>query len=123
MAGASRFIDRLRKAAALEPVKKEVTLHNGDIVCMWVTPLTAAERDRAKKNARSDDAGAFALQLLISKAKDENGTPLFTSGDVAALRNDVRDEDLQKLMLCVLGVGDDEEEPLDMKSASQGDEG
>jgi hypothetical protein len=123
MAGAPRFIDRLRKAAALEPVKKEVTLHNGDIVCMWVTPLTAAERDRAKKNARSDDAGAFALQLLISKAKDENGTPLFTSGDVAALRNDVRDEDLQKLMLCVLGVGDDEEEPLDMKSASQGDEG
>ena len=122
MAGASRFIDRLRKAAALEPVKKEITLHNGDVVVLWTTPLTAAERDRAKKNARSDDAGAFALQLLINKATDENGQRLFAPGDVAALKNEIRDSDLQKMMLAVLGADEEEEDPLDMKSSAEGAE-
>ena len=117
MPASSRFIDRLRKAARLEPVKKEIVLASGDEVVMWVSPLTAAERDRARKNSRSDDPNAFALQLLLSKAKDEDGTPLFAPGDVAALRNEVRDEDLQKLMLAVLG-GEDEEEDSDMKSTA-----
>jgi len=119
LAGSIKFIDRLRKAARLEPIKREIVLATGDEVVMWVTPLTAAERDRARKNARSDDANAFALQLLISKARDADGQPLFTPGDVAALRNEVRDEDLQKLMLAVLG-GEDEEEDSDMKSTSEG---
>ena len=118
MPASSRFIDRLRKAARLEPVKKEIVLASGDEVVMYVTPLTAAERDRARKNARSDDANAFALQLLLNKARDEDGTPLFAPGDVAALRNEVRDEDLQKLMLAVLGGDEEEEEDSDMKSAA-----
>lgn len=116
---AGRFIDKLKKAARLEPSKKEVVLESGDEVVMYVTPLTAAERERAKKDARSEDPGAFALQLLVKKAKDSNGTPLFSPGDVADLKNAVRDSDLQKLMLAVLGV-DEEEEELDMKSSSEG---
>jgi hypothetical protein len=119
MPASSRFIDRLRKAARLEPVKKEIMLASGEEVVMYVTPLTAAERDRARKNARSDDANAFALQLLINKAKDENGSPLFAPGDVAALRNEVRDSDLQSLMLAVLGGDEDEEEDSDMKSTAE----
>ena len=123
MSPSSRFIDRLRKAARLEPVKREIVLATGDEVVMWVTPLTAAERDRARKNARSDDANAFALQLLISKARDEGGAPLFTPGDVAALRNEVRDSDLQLLMLAVLGdEGEGEDEDSDMKSSRKGSE-
>ena len=118
MPASTKFIDRLRKAARLEPVKKEIVLATGDEVVMYVTPLTAAERDRARKNARSDDANAFALQLLISKARDEGGSPLFTPGDVAALRNEVRDSDLQLLMLAVLGDEGEEEEDSDMKSAA-----
>ena len=121
MAASSRFIDRLKKAARLEPAKKEVTLSDGTDVVMWVTPLTAAERDRARKNARSDDPNAFALQLLIQKARDMDGQPLFAPGDAAALRNEVRDSDLQKLELAILadiGLGDEEEEPTDMKSSS-----
>ena len=122
MAGATRFIDKLKKGARLEPTKKEIILDSGDEVVMYVSPLTAAERERAKKDARSEDPGAFALQLLIQKARDSNGRPLFTPGDVAVLKNEVRDSDLQKLMLCVLGA-DEEEEPLDMKSSSEGTEG
>ena len=117
MAGATRFIDKLKKAARLEPSKKTIQLDAGDEVVMYVTPLTASERERAKKDARSEDPGAFALQLLIKKAKDSNGVPLFTPGDVAILKNEVRDSDLQKLMLAVLGV---EQETLDMKSSSEG---
>ena len=115
---AGRFIDKLKKAARLEPSKKEIVLESGDEVVMYVTPLTAAERERAKKDARSEDPGAFALQLLIKKAKDSNGVPLFSPGDIADLKNAVRDSDLQKLMLAILGG--DEEEELDMKSSSEG---
>jgi len=111
-----RLIDRLVKSARLDPVLKMVELSNGDIVEMYVKPLTAAERDRAKKDARSEDPTAFALQLLVRKALDENGTPLFSAGDIPTLKNEIRDSDLQALMLAVIGV--DEEEPLDMKSGS-----
>ena len=120
MAGATRFIDKLKKAARLEPVKKEVELESGDIVVMYVTPLTAAERERAKKDARSDDPGEFALQLLVRKARNGNGQPLFTPGDISVLKNEVRDSDLQSLMLAV--ISDDSEEKLDMKSADEGAE-
>ena len=122
MPASVRFIDRLKKAARLDPVRKEVELDSGDVVEMWITPLTAAERDRAKKDARSDDPTAFALQLLVRKAKDENGQPLFSPGDIAELRNEIRDSDLQKLMLAVVDSGDSEEEPLDMKSSTAGAE-
>ncbi len=119
---AVRFIDKLKKAARLDPVKRELTLENGDAVAMWITPLTAAERERAKKDARSEDPNAFALQLLIRKAKDSNGVPLFAAGDVADLKNAVRDSDLQKLMLAVLGGEEEDEEPTDMKSSTEGAE-
>ncbi len=118
---ATRFIDKLRKAARLDPVKKSVVLESGDKVEFYVTPLTAAERERAKKDARSDDPNAFALQLLIRKAKDSSGTPLFGPGDIADLKNAVRDSDLQSLMLAVLG-GEEGDEDLDMKSTDDGAE-
>ena len=118
---AGRFIDKLKKAARLDPVKKEIKLESNDVVVMWVTPLTASERERAKKDARSDDPNAFALQLLVRKAKDEKGTPLFTQGDIADLKHAIRDADLQSLMLAVLG-GEEEEEALDMKSSDDGAE-
>jgi len=114
---ANRFIDKLKKAARLDPVKKELTLETGETVVMWITPLTASERERAKKDARSDDPNAFALQLLVRKAKDENGNPLFSQGDIADLKNAVRDGDLQSLMLAVL-TGEEEDEAPDMKSDS-----
>ena len=72
-----RAIDRLRQAANLEPVKKTVELTDGSTFEMFVTPLTMAERERAQKNAKSEEATAFALQLLIAKAQDENSNRLF----------------------------------------------
>lgn len=108
-----RAIDRLRKAANLEPVKKQVELSDGSTFEMWVAPLTMAERERAQKQAKSDDANAFALQLLIAKALDENGAKLFSAGEVDILKNEVKDKDLQALMLAILT---DDAEPIDPKN-------
>jgi len=114
-----RFIDKLVTAARLEPVKREVVLETGDTVVFYSSPLTAAERERAKKQARGEDAHSLALQLLLTKAKDENGLPLFTPGDEATLQRECRDADLQQLMLAVMGAND-EGEDLDMKSGTEG---
>jgi hypothetical protein len=111
---ALRAIDRLKKAANLEAVKKTVELSDGTEFEMWVTPLTMAEREKAQKRAGSDDANAFALQLLISKAQDDAGRALFVPGEIDVLKNEVKDRDLQSLMLAILT--DDEEEVIDPKS-------
>ena len=108
-----RAIDRLRKAANLEPVKKQVELSDGSVFEMWVAPLTMAERERAQRQAKSDDANAFALQLLIAKALDENGSKLFSAGEIDVLKNEVKDKDLQALMLAILT---DDAEPIDPKN-------
>lgn len=104
-----RALDRLKKAANLVPVKKIVELSNGEEFEFYCAPLTMAEREKAQKNAGSDEATAFALQLVISKAQDETGQPLFKAGEIAELKNEVRDEDLQKIMLAVI-VSEKQEE-------------
>ena len=107
-----RAIDRLKKAANLEPTKKEVELSDGTVFEMWITPLTMAERERAQKGAKSDYANEFALRLLMTKAQDEHGQRLFTMGEIDVLKNEVRDSDLQALMLAIVS---EEEEPIDPK--------
>tara|TARA_R100000152_G_scaffold13515_1_gene5972 strand:+ start:147 stop:509 length:363 start_codon:yes stop_codon:yes gene_type:complete len=108
-----RAIDRLKKAANLEATKKEVELSDGTVFEMWVAPLTMAERERAQKGAKTNDANEFALRLLISKAQDESGQRLFAVGEIDVLKNEVRDADLQALMLAVIT---DEDESIDPKS-------
>ena len=111
---AGSAIDRLRKAANLKATKKTVTLTNGDLFEFWSTPLTMAERERAQKDAKSDDINQFALQLRVMKAKDENGGRMFGPGDIALLKNDVRDDDLQMLMIAIM---QEPEEETDLKSS------
>ena len=107
MASNLSALDRLRKAANLEPIKKEVKLSDGSVFEMYVTPLTMAERERAQKQARSDDANAFALQLLLAKAQDQTGRKLFNAGEIDVLKNEVKDSDLQSLMLAVINAEED----------------
>ena len=107
-----RAIDRLRKAANLQATRKEVTLSDGTVFEMWVTPLTLAEKEKAQRMAKSDDANEFALRLLLTKAQDETGEKLFQLGEIDVLKNEVRDSDLQKLMLSII---QEDQEPLDPK--------
>ena len=111
MASNLSALDRLRKAANLEPKKKEVELSDGSVFEMYVTPLTMAERERAQKQARSDDANAFALQLLIDKAQDADGRKLFNAGEIDVLKNEVKDADLQNLMLAVINSEEELPDP------------
>ena len=111
-----RAIDRLRKAANFEPIRQEVILANGDEFIFYASPLTAAEREKAQKDSRTDTANDFAMQLLIAKALDENGDKLFRPGDIPALKRDVEDEDLQKIILCVLKPRGSEDAEPDTKS-------
>jgi hypothetical protein len=53
---------------------------------------------------------AFAMQVMLLKAQDENGQRLFQSGEIAELKNEVRDEDVQKLILAVL-TNEEEADP------------
>ena len=111
-----RAIDRLKKAVSMQPSRKSVELPDGSEFEWWMTPLTMAERTRAQKQAKSDDATDFALQLLINKAKDEGGAPLFAPGDAADLRNMLPMKVVESLMLQLLEE-EEEEEEFDMKSA------
>ena len=106
-----RAIDRLKKAANLQATKREVELSDGTVFEMWVSPLTMAERERAQKGTKSDDANEFALRLLMTKAQDENGDRLFNAGEIDVLKNEVRDADLQTLMLAIISTDDDDIDP------------
>lgn len=114
-----RAIDRLKRAANLVRMRKVVILNNGDEFEFFHTPLTAAERERATKDAKTDDTNAFVLQLLVNKALSEDGQRMFSAADIADLKHGVRDEDLQKLELAILNNEVDPLEaagPLDVKS-------
>ena len=53
-------------------------------------------------------------QLLIAKAQDENGNKMFSPGEIDVLKHEVKDKDLQQLMLGVLT----EESDVDMDPKS-----
>ena len=119
--GFGRAIDRLRKAANFEPIKQEVVLNNGDEFVFYAAPMTAAEREKAQKNAKTDSTNDFAMQLLIAKALDENGERIFKAGDIPVLKMEVEDEELQKLIMCVLKPrGESGDAQPDSKSDREG---
>ena len=111
----------MKAAVSMKPQRKAIELPNGSEFEYWMTPLTLAERGKAQKQAKSDDATDFALQLLIAKAKDENGQPLFAPGDIAELRNALPSSVVEALMLELLGSVEaaDDDEDLDPKPSSR----
>lgn len=114
-----RALDRLKAAANLKPIRKRVILNNGDELELYHRPLTMAQREKAQKNAKGDDAASFALQLLVEVAQTESGERMFSPGDIAEMKHWCRDEDIQKLMLAVLSNEEDDEDKgpptIDMK--------
>ena len=115
-------LERLKKSVSMKPQRRSVELPDGSEFEFYMTPLTLAERTRAQKQAKSDDATDFALQLLVSKARDENNRPLFNVGEIAELRNALPASVVEALMLQLIGEPEEEEgeEEFDMKSAEDG---
>jgi hypothetical protein len=111
----SSALARLKKAANLTPIKRVVTLSDGSTFEFYATALTMAERERAQKMPGGDDPNGFALNLLVTKATDDTGKRLFAAGEIAELKEEVLDVDLQGMMLAII-TNPEEGKELDMKS-------
>ena len=114
-----KALDRLKKSVSMKASRRAVDLPDGSEFEFYMTPLTLAERTRAQKQAKSDDATDFALQLLVTKARDQNGRALFTVGELAELRNELPASVVEALMLQLIGEVEVEEEELDLKSGEE----
>ena len=116
----STALERLKKSVSMKPQRKAVDLPDGSEFEYWAPPITLAQRARAQKQAGNDDAGSFALQLLVMVAQDENGEKLFNVGDLAELRNALPASVVEALMLQLLQDAEPEEgdEGLDPKPSA-----
>jgi len=112
-----RAIERLMKIAGTDrKIRKSVDI-KGEDFSFWMKPLTIAEQQSAQRQAKSDDANDFAIQLLIKKALDDNGQPMFQADAGPMLKNAIEKAEVEKLLLALIQEEDEEEaEPLDMKS-------
>ena len=110
-----RAIDRLLRVAGTDrKIFKEVEIRGEDF-SFWMRPLTIAEQQSAQKTAKSDDANDFAIQLLIKKAQDENGQPMFQADAAPMLRNAIEKSEVEKLLLALIRE-DEVEDEIEMKS-------
>ena len=106
----TRAVDLLKnKFGVSQLYKHDVKQDDEIILTIYWNPLTIAERESIQKKIDSDDANDFALQLMIEKAKDVNGTRLFQDGDRASLRREVEASILQEIQLAMINAGADKE--------------
>nr|BAR21411.1 putative phage tail assembly chaperone [uncultured Mediterranean phage uvMED]BAR21870.1 putative phage tail assembly chaperone [uncultured Mediterranean phage uvMED]BAR21882.1 putative phage tail assembly chaperone [uncultured Mediterranean phage uvMED] len=106
----TRAVDLLKnKFGVSQLYKHDIKQDDEIILTVYWNPLTIAERESIQKKTNSDDANDFALQLMIEKAKDENGTKLFQDGDRASLRREVEASVLQEIQLAMINAGADKE--------------
>ena len=115
-----RLIDQLVKAVDMTATEKTIDV-NGKEFTFWVTPLTAAEREKALKEAGDGAAQSsrFAMSLIISKCKDKAGQPCFLSADAARLRRDLPSSVFDQLLTAVMGTEEEATEESEDKSAGE----
>lgn len=86
----TRAIDLLKAESNIsKPSRRVLKLPSGAELEFWITPITLAQRKAAMQLAGTDEQLEINLRLLIAKAKDETGQPLFAPGDIAELRRQV----------------------------------
>tara|TARA_Y100000401_G_scaffold32547_1_gene23984 strand:+ start:142 stop:498 length:357 start_codon:yes stop_codon:yes gene_type:complete len=116
----TRAVDLLKnKFGVSQLYKHDIKQDNEIVLTVYWHPLTIAERESIQKKSNSDDVNDFALQLMIEKALDKNGTKLFQDGDKASLRREVEASVLQEIQLAMINAGANkevEEAKADLKS-------
>ena len=65
------------------------------------------------RTLKSNNIKSYNLdsELLLAKAQDENGRNLFNAGEIDVLKNEVKDSDLQSLMLAVINLEEEIPDP------------
>ena len=115
-----RAAELLRNNFGVSQLYKHVVESDGEAVLeVYWHPLTIAERESIQKKAGTDDAGDFALSLMIEKALDENGKRLFQDGEKDVLKNAVEAAVLQDIQMAMLTSGTEnkvEEAKANLKS-------
>ena len=115
-----RAAELLRNKFGVSQLYKHQVEQNGEVVLeIYWHPLTIAERESIQKSSDSDDAGDFALGMMIRKALDADGKRLFQDGEKAVLKNSVEAAVLQEIQLAMLSSGAEskvEEAKADLKS-------
>ena len=106
----TRAVDLLKNRFGVSQLYKHDIKQDDEIILtVYWHPLTIAEREAIQKKTNSDDVNDFALQLMIEKALDNNGTRLFQDGDKASLRREVEASILQDIQLAMINAGVDKE--------------
>ena len=117
-----RAIDKLKQAFSVEE-RSSYSVFKGDelVLKIFWSPLTIADRDTINSTLiamnKGQDEGSldFALQVIVTKAEDETGVKMFSSGDLPALRREIPLSVLLDIMTKMQGVGE-EESPDAVKS-------
>ena len=118
----ARAIDKLKAAFSVEE-RSSYSIFKGKelILKIFWTPLTIADRDTinstliAMNKGQQEGSLDFALQVIVTKAEDESGAKLFTSGDLPSLRREIPLSVLLDLMQKMQNLGE-EESPDAVKS-------
>ena len=115
-----RLIDQLVKAVDMTAAERTIDV-NGSAFTFWVTPLTAAEREKALKEAGDGAAQSsrFAMSLIISKCKEKTGQACFIPADAARLRRELPSSVFDQLLTAVMGTEEEVAEEAEDKSAGE----
>ena len=106
-----RASDKLKEAFCIDNRSRYI-IKKEDVVILEIywKPLTIADRESIFKTliglnkANDTESLEYALQVIMSKAEDENGNKLFSEGDRASLRREIPLAVLTDLMLKMQGV-------------------
>ena len=116
----TRAVDLLKNKFGVSQLYKHDVIKDEEVIfSVYWHPLTIAEREAIQKKTNSDDTNDYALQMMIEKALDKEGTKLFQDGDKASLRREVEASILQEIQLAMINAGADkevEEAKADLKS-------
>ena len=112
-------LSELIKAVNRDLVRHSVA-YKGEDYEFYATYLTLGERAKAQTLQKNpDDASEFALHLLIQKAKNKDGSPMFAPGQFAILKNEWPAAELEAAMLKLVASGEEQEDEVDPKPSSE----
>ena len=106
----TRAVDLLKNKFGVSQLYKHDVIKDDEVILsVYWHPLTIAEREAIQKKTGTDDTNDYALQMMIEKALDKDGTRLFQDGDKASLRREISASILEEIQIAMIQVGADKE--------------